>query len=392
MTCHRAAPRRRRSLPALARLPALVGCSGDGTPDAPGPAADFAGLEDGWNTVPVNGEAMCSDGSPYRFFVRPADPEKLLVYLEGGGACWTGGTCDRDLQPTYVVNLQDRHPSRADGILNFDNPANPFADYTVVYAPYCSGDVHLGAADVTYQAPATDDHPAHDVDIRHRGIDNVGAVLEWTAAHVFRPQELFVTGSSAGAIPSPVYATLLARAYPEARLTQLGDGAGGYRGIDDEARPQDRWGTLDWLADDPVFRDVDEENFSFEALYVAAARAHPDATFARYDTAEDSVQLQFLEIGGQPAESLLPLLRENQAEIEAQVGNVRSFVAGGGVHTILLRPQFYTFRVNDVTVRDWVAGLAGGTPVKDVACGDCAVAEETPQTPMDGDVDGNQDR
>jgi hypothetical protein len=142
--------------------------------------------------------------------------------------------------------------------------------------------------------------------------------------------------------------------------------------------PPDPWGTLDRLAGDADFDHLDAGTFNFEALYVPAARANPDATFARYDTAEDSVQLQFLAIAGEESESLLPVLDENRADIDAEVENVRSFVAGGPVHTILLRPEFYTFRVGDVTVRDWVAGLANGETVHDIRCVDCAVAERTP--------------
>lgn len=357
-----------------------VACSEDASRGSLEDAADFTGLTAGWNRIAGEGESMCSDGTPYHFYVRPANPEKLLVYLQGGGACWNGATCDRDLEPTYAVNLEGLDPSQRGGILEFGNAANPFADHTVVFAPYCSGDVHLGSADVTYLAPAVEDHEPHDVEIRHRGAANVRAVLDWTTAHVFRPTDLFVTGSSAGAIPSPVYAAILARRYPGARLAQLGDGAGGYRDVNAETRPQDQWRTMDWLREVPAFEAITEEEFSFESLYVAAARAHPDATFARYDTAEDSVQHFFLRISGQPAESLRPLLQENRADIDAQVENVRSFLAGGGVHTILLRPEFYTFRVGDVTVRDWVSRLATGLPVENVICRDCAIAEVVTDT------------
>ena len=71
-------------------------------------------------------------------------------------------------------------------------------------------------------------------------------------------RQFFVTGSSAGAIPSPFYASLIADHYTDATVTQLGDGAGGYRRMNSDARPHEAWGTFrfitkrlgskDWIA------------------------------------------------------------------------------------------------------------------------------------------------
>ena len=80
------------------------------------------------------------------------------------------------------------------------NADNPVADYTVVYAPYCTSDVHLGQQDTSYPPLEEGQEPLL---IRHQGRANMQAVLDWTYANVRRPQKIFVTGSSAGAIPSP---------------------------------------------------------------------------------------------------------------------------------------------------------------------------------------------
>ena len=53
------------------------------------PSATFA---QEWETVVPGGDTICSDGSPYRFFVHRGDPGKLLIEFEGGGACWSGST------------------------------------------------------------------------------------------------------------------------------------------------------------------------------------------------------------------------------------------------------------------------------------------------------------
>ncbi len=349
------------------------------TPVAEEPAAEvvlanFDSLADGWNTIEPGGETICSDGSPYKFFVRPGDPEKVMFYLEGGGACWAGSNCDTDIQPSYQVNLSRTDPARAHGIFAFDQAANPFVDYTIVMAPYCSGDVHLGDVDQTYQMPAFDEHAAHEFTIRHRGWANGKAALDWTYGSVFAPKTIFVTGSSAGSIPSPFYAVKLAEHYPQAAVVQLGDASGGYRGFAN-FNPYESWRTDSIIAELDYTANIPGPEFSFHQLYMAAADANPNIQLASFDTVEDSVQKQFLALGGSPAEFLQPLLETNLAEISARVPDFRYFVAGGDVHTILLRPEAYTYKADGVAFIDWLTSLAAGETVANVKCAECSVAE-----------------
>jgi len=344
-------------------------------PPAPRPVANLDGLTAGWNTIEPSGATVCSDGTPYKFFARPGDPAKLVVYFQGGGGCFDARTCDPDVDPTYTVNLAAIDLARYHGIFAFDHPENPLSDASFVFAPYCTADVHIGNRVATYQAPESEGHAAHEVTIQHRGAANAAAVLAWTFDHFFRPASVFVTGSSAGSIPSPYYALHVARQYPEARVAQLGDGAGGYRGIGSTTRPHEQWGTLGVVSDVPELAALTPEQFTFESLYIAAAKHAPHVTFAAYDTAEDSVQLQFLALGGNEATSLQPLLEANQADIRAAAPNFRAFVAGGDVHTILARPEFYTYHVGGERVRDWVAALAAGEAIDDVRCTECKLAE-----------------
>jgi hypothetical protein len=335
--------------------------------------ADFSDLTPGWNTMLPGGDTMCSDGSEYKFFVKQGDPQKLMFYLEGGGACWDGANCDTDLRPSYQVNLASTDPMRAHGVLAFDQMSNPFADYTVVYAPYCSGDVHLGDSEQHHQAPALEGHAAHAVHVRHRGWTNASAAMQWTFAHVFHPQQIFVTGSSAGSIPSPFYAVKIAQQYPAAAVTQLGDASGGYRGFAN-FNPYDIWATDRVVADLKRINSIPANEFSFHHLYIAAAQENANIRYASYDNAEDDVQKQFLALGGTPVESLQPLLEQNLAEIGASVPGFRYYVAGGAMHTILLRPEVYTYEVNGTRFIDWLAGLEAGATVFNVMCNDCSAA------------------
>jgi len=342
-------------------------------PAQPVVLADFSGLQEGWNAIEPGGDTVCSDGSVYKFFVKQGDPEKLMFYLEGGGACWEAGNCDPDIQPSYQVNLASTDPSRAHGIFAFDQATNPFADYTFVYAPYCSGDVHIGDSEQHYQVPQFEGHAGHDLHIHHRGWVNGKAALDWTHDHVFAPQEVFVTGSSAGSIPSPFYAVKLAEQYPQAAVVQLGDASGGYRGFAN-FNPFDVWSTDAVVSDLTHVRSIPADEFSFHHLYIGAARENPRIRFSSYDNAEDQTQKQFLALGGTPTESLKPLLEMNLQEISQAIPDFRYYVAGGSMHTILMRPEVYTYEVNGTKFIDWLAGLSHGAPLPNVMCDDCSVA------------------
>jgi len=386
----------------LACLGTLAGCSqpddvtpGDPQHETPYPGTrdgkavlpdPLAALDEGWNSIAPGGDTVCSDGSDYRFFVRVADPNKLVVYFQGGGACWNAVNCDPHLDPSYKPTVADNEPERYDGIFAFDNPANPFADYSVVMAPYCSADVHLGNKVATYQAPAREAregedgemlpaHEAHEVTIRHKGLVNAQAVLDWTYDSFRAPAEIFVTGSSAGAIPSPYYAWKIADAYPDARIAQLGDGAGGYRRDDTATNPMSEWGTMGHFQQYPEFEGMSAEEIAYEDLYIAAAKRHPDILFTEYDAAEDAVQKRFLAMSGSQTTHLIESLEANHNDIRAEVDNFRAYVAGGDSHTILARPEFYTFQVDGRRIRDWVADLADFETVENVICDHCNEAE-----------------
>lgn len=351
---------------ALALLGTLTACQDEKT-ERPEQAIQATQATTGWQTVLPKGETTCSDGSEYKFFVRQGSSDKLMVYLQGGGGCWFRQSCDPDMQPSYTINLANTsYPNF--GIFNFEKAENPFKHHSIVYAPYCTGDVHIGASDTVYP-PVTEGQ--EDLVIRHQGRANMQAVLEWTYANIKNPKDIFVTGSSAGAIPSPLYASIIAEYYDDARVAQLGDGAGGYRRINQATRPHESWGTFNFINNEQGFEDLESADMNYESLYIAAARQHPEILFAQYDAAEDAVQRRFLALSGQKDTKLLEALKANHQDIRAKAENFRSFVGGGVSHTVLQKPEFYTWASNDTGIRDWVAGLESFQAVTDTSCTDC---------------------
>src|SRR5450759_1807076 len=325
----------------------------------------LATLSKGWNRIPGRLGTGCAHDSTFVFRVRPGLPDKVMIFLNGGGACWRAQECDPRGRPTYTMTSDSANDASVrSGIFDVANPANPLRDFTMVFIPYCTGDVHLGTREVEYES-----HDAKGATrtfaIRHGGAANVEAVLGWVYTNLRSPRVVFVTGVSAGAVPSPVIAAKVARHYPRARVVQLGDAAGGYHA---PAVPNllAGWGATAYLQDDAAFRSLNSADFSFERLYVASARAAPRVHFAQVNTAEDATQLYFLSLLGIKGPPLVNLLATDLAEVRNGVPWFRTYTAPGKVHTILRSNAMYSTTVDGVLFREWLDGLVNGESVEDI--------------------------
>lgn len=323
-------------------------------------------LEPGlWTPINPGGETICSNGTPYEFFVRPAETEsdKLLIHFQGGGACWAGFNCDVEGTPSYdpLVDASDS-PANYGGFFNFENEENPFLDYNMVMVSYCTGDVHLGNQDMSYE------NGDREFTIHHRGMTNAMTTLDWVFENVETPETVFVTGCSAGAIPSPYYTQFVAAQYPDARIEQLGDSGGAYRNPDATSMVFGSWGTVSGLPEN--YDGYTDETLTFEALYAESAALLPDVTFTQFNHAYDSVQTFFLGLTGLTGFQLPELLRDNFADIKAATpnDNFYTYLAGGSDHCITPTDDLYTLTVGDERLIDWVAALAAGEDVQDVMC------------------------
>jgi cysteine-rich repeat protein len=136
-----------------------------------GPRLQIAApARDTWTQVVLD-EALfgtrCGDGSPYAFWLRlpPAgsSAEKVVIDLAGGGYCAFDADCAAK-QSTGLFRATDvYHPTR--GILSTSAAENPFADWTMVYLPYCTQDLHLGGG-VTQVFPSLTVHRYGALNVR----------------------------------------------------------------------------------------------------------------------------------------------------------------------------------------------------------------------------------
>ncbi|MCH7788969.1 MAG: hypothetical protein IH940_05955, partial [Acidobacteria bacterium] len=143
------------------------------TTASPVTSSDEAGPPSGedieWVTHEAGAGCVCTDGSEYIYFSRTNNPEKVLLYYQGGGACFSEEMCDFNSGSYDATIDPDEHPSDpGSGIFELDNPNNPFADWSIIFMPYCSGDVFLGDTTNDYD----DDGDGEVLTIEHRGYRN----------------------------------------------------------------------------------------------------------------------------------------------------------------------------------------------------------------------------
>ena len=359
MTGHRCVMR----LLLVAALAATVaGCGDSTTTTTQTPATTAAPGDQGWERVVPGGDCQCSDGSQFSFWVRKANPKKVVLYLQDGGACFSAETCAPD-SGVYQTRA-DEGPTGEGGIFDFADERNPFGDHSVVYVPYCTGDVHIGNTTTQYAAGLT---------VQHKGYVNGTAALAHLAATFAGATDVVVIGASAGSVAAPLYGGLASDRLPNARITVLADGSGSYPDVPRMNKIIAAWGTTDALPRWPETARGTAERWSFPGLFIRSGRHDPAIVFARHDYAYDQHQAGWHPRAGITTRDLLSRIDANETQIEDAGVNLLSYIAPGGDHTVLTDGGFYTETVNGEDLVGWVTGLIEGEPVADVHCRQCRV-------------------
>lgn len=335
-------------------------------------AATFAagaGASD-WQTIAPGGETRCATGAPFEFHVRRADPERLMIFFNGGGACWSARTCDvngaPDADPSYrpVATLEaGNHPGAFDGAFAPNREDNPFAGWSQVFVSYCTGDVHLGTADRRYERADGSTFSVH-----HRGRINAQAALDYVYAHFEQPEKVFVAGGSAGAVASPFYAGLLADHYGQADVVHFAGGSGTYQ-LGTPTQLWQLWGVFDALP--ALYADSGRTaaNTSLLDLYRMADSAVEGIAFHQFDHAYDATQAAFQKALGKPIDSL-KALNANRARLRGALSRFEGYTAPGDFHTVLRYGELYEQVTGGVPAVDWVRRVAAGEAVDSVHCGE----------------------
>ena len=327
---------------------------GGGSPSVGSPplGQPISGLTAGeWNWVPFP-DSACSDGSATGIGVNPGGGPDLVFFLEGGGACASGTTCfalhTATLGPFGAAEFAVRSASNSGSILDRALPGSPFADATLVYVPYCTGDVHGGDRVVTYS-----DGPGGTM--HHTGHTNILAYLKRVAATYPSPRRLVVSGSSAGGFGTLVNYQAFRGYYPASQ---------GFL-VDDSGPPLEsaggpliqagfqNWGIAD-LLDSLCGAGVCEADLS-KAL-AALVRKYPADRLALLSwNADPTISAYFLITEAAFTAALLKMA----SDVIDPANNARAFIVTGQAHTML--GQAGTVSQNGIPLVTWLTQQVTGS-------------------------------
>jgi hypothetical protein len=341
------------------------------SPGATAESAKTPDLAPGWTKIEPGGDTICSRGTPFVYFVHPGTVNRLVVYFQGGGACWSHATCSLPGLAKETAGDGDNPGQAPGGIFDLDNPDNPFKDWFFVFVPYCTGDIHWGDNTHTYTAEGEE-----DVVIHHKGFVNVSAVLDWIGANFEQPEKVFVSGCSAGSYGSIMGAAHIHELYPDVSLYQLGDAGAGVSTEDFVQDSFPNWDVADsrpdWIpAPDGSWAEVS----SLADLYIPVADYYPDDRWSQYNAAHDDIQTLFYRaMGGR--DDWGELMLASMQEIQDSAPNFHSYTAPGAIHCITGNDIFYSREVEGVKFSDWVDAMVNDEAWDDVMCTDCETDPE----------------
>lgn len=331
--------------------------------------------------TPSCSQAPGTTNPNYAFWFQQGTADGLVVFFQGGGACWSDGTCSKprlagdhalfkgnEASSLYEAELlPDVDPTGMTGLLDRSNPLNPVRDWSKIFLPYCTGDVHSGSNTANYRNPEN----GQAFTIQHRGADNAQVVAHWMRANVPAPARLLVSGSSAGAYGSAGSYAALRELYPNARAVYLGDAGMGVTTPEFESARDASW---NYQLPASVFGPNAQRTPDAELIGRLAA-FFPRDRFAQYTAIYDATQRAFLgQMGGAKTcdtwtTRMLGELARRQAS-----PNFRSYVAEGEIHTILRSPLFFTQQSGGESFAQWVGKLISDQAPENRICTNCQMA------------------
>ena len=304
-------------------------------------------------------ESRCMNDTPTGIGVNlNPDSRNVVIYLEGGGACFNSFTCasvahTNGFNASTMASVASQYGSL--GLFDRNDAANPFRDWNYVFVPYCTGDIHAGANLAGLGGRTM------------TGYTNMGHYLQRLSPTFPDAETVMLTGSSAGGFGAAYNYDRVAQAFGSRRVLLLDDS--GPPLSDTYLNPclqqllRDTWSLDDTLpADCADCRQPDGGGLVNLATHVAIK--YPDRRAGLVTSNRDGVIRTFYGFGYPTCSSIAPMpeavfnegIDELVGTILAPYQNFRGFVIEGGVHVWLLDPLGGTTS-GGVTLSDWIGDM-----------------------------------
>jgi hypothetical protein len=287
---------------------------------------------------------QCIDGSEYAMSTRDAGSEDLMIFLEGGGACWPG----------FEFCTQSANPQMSNvGILDPNRTDNPVRDWNVAYMPYCDGGLHASDID-------SDTDGDGDIDWTQRGLHNLSASLDVAVMMFPSPRRILLTGNSAGGFGTTYAVSLVRYVYPDAKIEIVNDSGAGIGQPGNPAYLETRyddWNVRAFIPESCDNNCIGDDGHSTEYL-VWLMEQDPSLRRGVLSYNRDSAMADFfLAIGQDAFEEAL--YQETQQLDDAFPDRAASWIPAGTAHTVLQAAPDET--AGGVPLMDWITAMLDGS-------------------------------
>ncbi|HVU00487.1 MAG TPA: pectin acetylesterase-family hydrolase [Polyangiaceae bacterium] len=284
---------------------------------------------------------VCFLGDPFHVIAHDAGSENLLIYLQGGGACWTDLCAATSTAGTEIPKT---------GLLDEDPSKNPVGDWNIVYAPYCDGSVFSGDNDIT--GPNGENWKFH-------GLANVSATVAVAKKLFPDAKRILLAGSSAGGYGTLSGTGVVRLAFPHVKLDVFNDAGLGLSNPDNATMlPNIKrdWKFMQFVPDSCT----DCQTGMLTSIIAWGLKNDPSLHASGFSSYNDSV-IGGVFLGMQPDAFKQLLVSETGKIHDAYPDRMERFFINGSQHTILLggAPGYYD-AVDGVSVADFLKGQLEG--------------------------------
>ena len=253
-----------------------------------------------------------------------------------------------------VMAKSTANPVQIGGILDTANVANPFSDYSIVYASYCDGSVWSGDNDAVF----TDTTTGATVTTYFHGLANLSAAITLMKQNFINPKYLVVAGSSAGGYGTFMGYFVTRTQYPFTTLNVMNDSGVGLFNPTQTTLFQHILTT--WNIGNIIPADCPKCKQQMSYLADWAMNQDPDVHFGFLSYYNDVVIGSiFLQMNTNDFKNLLLSVT---GEIHKDHPNrFQRYFVNGSMHTMLELPSYYTMQVSGTTLSQWTADMVTDT-------------------------------
>lgn len=315
---------------------------------------------------------VARDGSQFGIGVRLSDKNRWVIYLQGGGACYNGVTClinetNFNREKFFSSNLDGA--LKTAGIFNIIDDRNPLKDWSAVYVPYCSGDVHSGNRK---------DAEIYGVSGKQQflGFNNTKKIFEYLAPYLKENnvEHIVFCGLSAGGYGVNLNITSLVKIFPRVKITVIDDSGPIFAGdqvfspcLDSSFRS-----IFNLPLPDDLLNCCGTPELRLANMYeYSSSSRFNNVNYGLYSTFEDEnirLMLGFgynkcappfigFRIPGSEYTDALIDLREN---IIKPKSSWSTFYNSGDVHGILFGDLYLSEKAGDMYFYEWIDALVNG--------------------------------